>query len=322
MPSKPASPPIPDIDAMMELVGRFEAAQAREPALAEAELDEVIRMIHGKRALFSGAYAGRDAIFRFYLDRPEAHAARDWAELERTRGYMTEGDLRAHEGLYHNAALGLVVSTKEQGTPLLQHIWRSEPDARTTYLEPAAQWLRKFTAPTETREPARVEAWLERAAACAERQPFAELRPLEAAILAEMERISAPLKEAEWRVATCHGDFHPNNLLVDGARLTAIDIGGSARLPIYKDMARFLAHIGRRGVRLSGARRFGVDAVGFDAFAQVFALDEAERQVWLPFAIGVEALIRVESKGLKPARIQRAKSFFRALLTDLRALPG
>ena len=107
---------------------------------------------------------------------------------------------------------------------------------------------------------------------------------------------------------------------MDGSRLTGIDTGGSAKLPIYKDMARFLSHMGRRALVPSGSQRFGVDAVGFDAFADAFSLDDRERGIWLPFMIGIEALIRVESKSLSRSRIRRSKQFCETLLDDLRQI--
>jgi Ser/Thr protein kinase RdoA (MazF antagonist) len=233
---------------------------------------------------------------------------------------MGRGDLRVNAPLHHVPELGLVVVAHASGTPLMQRIWRAPHDERPGHLAPAAQWLRKYTRPTEDRGAARLAGWLSRARAAAARQPYAHLRPVEAALLAETERIAAPLAGTRWRTAICHGDFHPNNLLVDGPCLTGIDTGGSARLPVYKDMARFLAHMGRRGLVPSRSRQFGVDRAGLDAFAAAFELDGVERGLALPFMIGIEALIRVESSALTRARLRHAEAFYEALLTDLRGI--
>jgi hypothetical protein len=69
----------------------------------------------------------------------------------------------------------------------------------------------------------------------------------------------------------------------------------------------------------SGRRYLGVDAEGIEVFADVFALTEVERHLWLPFFIGIEALIRVENRALKPSRIKRAKEMYGFLLGDLSA---
>ena len=129
-----------------------------------------------------------------------------------------------------------------------------------------------------------------------------------------------PFARSPWRNAICHGDFHPNNLLVKGERLTGIDTGGSASIPIYKDMARFLMHMGRRGLIPSGEARFGVDAQGIDAFAEVFEMSDQERDLVLPFMLGCEALLRFENPGIKRGRIRRAAEMTDQLIADLEQL--
>ena len=162
--------------------------------------------------------------------------------------------------------------------------------------------------------------WLARAARASATQPFARLRGIESGILAHLTRMAAALEGAEWRVAISHGDFHPNNLILGEDRLTGIDTGGSGRMPVCKDIARFLVHMGRRGMIPSGRRYLGVDAEGLEVFAEVFGLTEVERHLWVPFFIGIEALIRVETRALKPSRIKRAEEMYGLLLADLAAL--
>jgi aminoglycoside phosphotransferase (APT) family kinase protein len=123
-----------------------------------------------------------------------------------------------------------------------------------------------------------------------------------------------------WRTAISHGDFHPNNLIVDGPRLTGIDLGGSKGLPLTKDMARFLMHMGRRRVKLPGPLAFGVSRAGLDAFGAEFDLSAHERDIVLPFFLAFEALIRVENTGLAPSRIRRAEKMYQSLLPDLEAI--
>jgi hypothetical protein len=57
-----------------------------------------------------------------------------------------------------------------------------------------------------------------------------------------------------------------------------------------------------------------------EAFAEAFALTEAERRLVLPFFLGVEALLRVETPALRPRRIRIAERVYRALGEDLTAL--
>lgn len=306
----------------MDVAQAFERLAENDAEMTGARLDEVIRLIPGKRGIFAGRFGGQRAIFRFYLDHPQAHAERDWAELQRTYPYMSDGDSRVNAPLCYRPELGLIVVARVEGTPLMERIRQANPAERPGFLAPAAAWLRKYTSPTEKGVPVRLDGWFGRVDKAMARQPHAELCAVEAAIRAEMRRIAEPHAGGTWRVAISHGDFHPNNLLASGRRLTAIDTGGSAKLPIYKDMARFLAHMGRRGLLPSGQGAFGVDRAGIDAFARAFDLDRTERDIWLPFMVGVEALKRAEPPSLPPARIRQAKAFHEAVLEGLRGIPA
>ncbi|MEQ8896753.1 MAG: phosphotransferase [Roseovarius sp.] len=320
MAKKRGPSPLPDMDAMMDLVQAFETLAATDVRLAGARLDEVIRLVPGKRAILSGTVGERPAIFRFYIEHAEANAQRDWAELQRVTGHMSEGDFRVNAPALHVPELGLVVVDRVDGTPLMERIRATEGPQRSDYLRPAARWLRAYTAPTEEQTDVRLDGWYKRIDRGMARQRDATLRRAEQSVLAELHRIAAPHEAGQWRIAISHGDFHPNNLLSDGARLTGIDTGGSAKLPIYKDMARFLSHMARRDLIPSGEERFGVDARGLDAFAEAFTLDEVERNIWLPFMLGVEVLIRIEAKDLSARRIRKADAFYGTLLDGLRKI--
>jgi hypothetical protein len=296
------------------------AALATDPALAELEIEAAIRHVPGKRAILRGRFAGRPAVVRQFLSPAIEPAQREWAEMQRAWPEMQGRRFRIAEPLHFSAVANLIVVEAVPGTPMLELLWQSAPETRARWLEPGARWLRRYTDSSETWTRARPAGWLGRAERAAAKQPFDELRALEGAILTELHRLAAALEAADWRAAISHGDYHPNNLLVSDARLTGIDTGGSARMPLYKDMARFLMHMGRRGMIPSGRRRLGVDAQGLETFAEVFALTETERRLALPFMLGVEALIRVENAGMTRSRVKRAAEMSRAYLDDVRGL--
>ncbi|MDZ7709771.1 MAG: phosphotransferase [Roseovarius sp.] len=97
---------------------------------------------------------------------------------------------------------------------------RAARGPRGAALAPAAAWLRRYTDVSEIWREAQCAGWLARAERAAQAQPFDHLRESEAGILAALQRIAGRIEGADWRVAICHGDFHPNNLLVSGKRLT------------------------------------------------------------------------------------------------------
>lgn len=303
---------------MMELAGRFEAAQSGDSTLQNAELTEILRIVPGKRAVVAGHFEGREAVFRFSLDPDDAMPAREWAELQRVWPYMREGASRIAEPFHFNERHSVLVMEKVPGTPLLKHFWNSPKGSRRRHLAPAADWLRCYTRPTEAMHPVNARRWLKRTARAAAQQPFRKLAVIEGGILQQLRPIADALEGRQWRCAVSHGDFHPNNLILGQDRLTGIDIGGSAVMPLYKDMARFLVHMGRRGVIPSGNGYLGVDREGINEFARAFEMTEQETETALPFMIGCEALLRVETKGLKRGRIRRAEEMYTLLLEDLR----
>ncbi|MFK7941158.1 MAG: phosphotransferase family protein [Roseovarius sp.] len=310
----PAS--LPDIDAMMDLVARFETACDSDTALANAEMDELLRHVPGKRAVLSGKWQGRPVVFRLFLQPDSPAPQRNWDEMVRVWPQMHSAPHCIAEPLHFSPEHQLLVMSYAPGTPLMQHIWQSDPGTREQWLAPAARWLRAYAQGSEFEVRARAGVWFERAEKAAATQPHRNLARLEASVLEQLRRL-LPAFEQPWRNAITHGDFHPNNLLLEGTCLTGIDVGGSAAIPIYKDMARFLMHMGRRGLIPSGQTRFGVDANGIDAFAASFELNAHERDLVLPFMLGCEALLRVEHKGIKRGRVRRAVDMTEKLLADL-----
>lgn len=292
-----------------------------DPDLPEgAEMGAVIRHIPGKRMILTGRWQGRAAIFRLATPATAEAQAREWREACRIWPHMQGARFRVAEPLAFFPERHLIVMEGVTGTPLLDHVAGLRAAWREAALAPSAAWLRRYTDVSESWRAAQCAGWLARAERAAQAQPVERLRKIEAGILASLGRIAGRIDGAEWRMAICHGDFHPNNLLVDGARLTGIDTGASGRMPVLKDIARFLMHMARRGVVPSGQVWCGVDARMSDAFVEAFALIEAERRLVLPFFLGIEALIRVETRALRPRRLRLAERVYRALRDDLVAL--
>ncbi|MCQ0093011.1 aminoglycoside phosphotransferase family protein [Roseovarius sp. M141] len=310
-------PPLPDLDAMMQITARLEYARTHTPCLKGAEAGDLIRHVPGKRAVFRGTLDGRDVIFRLNLTSENGATQREWDELQRIWPYMATGDLRTPEPICASLDAGIIVQERITGTPLLELLYALEPQARAKWLAPAAAWLRQSTAMSQGWRAAAPDRWIARAEAASAQQPFAQLRALEVAILSQMRRLAPDVAAVPWRTAICHGDYHPNNLIAQGMRLTGIDLGGSQRLPLLKDAARFAMHMGRRRLRLSGITCLGVDRTCLTTFADTLDMSAQERGAVLPFFLAFEALIRVENTGLPAGRIRRAEKMYRALLQDL-----
>ena len=296
------------------------ALLAADPVLAGSAAAELLRLVPGRRAILSGQFNGQPAVFRLSLHPEETKAfATAWQELTRAHSHMSDGTHRTVTPLALAAEGQVMVLEQAPGTPLLDLLWSLEPEVRTRQMQPAAIWLRRYTAPTEAMTPINRGPWRNWAEAALAKQTHVPLIAVETQVFQKMKHLSRQLRDyTDWRTAICHGDFHPNNLIVAGDRLTGIDLGGSNRTPIYRDMARFLTHMARRGMVPSGQRRFGVDAVAFDAFVNAFDLSPAEATLHLPYLICYETLVRVEHPDMPAARIRHGVALAETLLEDLR----
>lgn len=294
-----------------------------EIALPEgAEIGACLRHVPGKHSVFRGNWRGRPAILRVATPETAGMQAREWREACRIWPVMQGVRFRVAEPLAYVPEYRLVVMAEAPGVPLFDHLRHVPVAQHGACLAPAAAWLRRYTEVSESWRAAQPEGWLARAERAAATQPVERLRRIEEGLVETLHRLAPAIAGTEWRMAICHGDFHANNLVADGPRLTGIDTGGSARMPVARDIARFLMHLARRGVAPSGQTWCGVDRGLSDAFAEAFALTGWERRQVLPFFLGVEALLRVETHALPPRRLRIAARVYTALRDDLSRAGG
>lgn len=300
---------------------RARAEQAAQAAGLVVTLDDILRFVPGNRIILRGRLANSPAVFRLPLN-PESHKhiAREWAELTRSYAYMATGPNRVAKPLCFDETSGLMAMSLIDGMPLMRHLWSLDTKQRNAPYAHAGAWLSAYTAPSQTTRPANSRHWLRRAKEAAAQQPHPALAEIEQRIFRNMRHLAKRIEPQEWRVAITHGDFHPNNLILSGDVLTGIDTGGSSIAPIYKDIARSLTHMARRGLYFGPKRHFGMDALAFDAMADAMHLNETERTLFLPYLICFETLFRVEHPDMPSHRVQHAIDMAQNLLRDLRQI--
>jgi len=300
-------------------MARLTALIGTDPLLETATIQQMLRLVPGRRAILSGWLQGKPAVFRMSLHPKEtADFAKQWKELQRAQTFMASGPNQIAAPLGLAADGQVLVVSLAPGHPMLDLIWSLEQHERLPHSQAAANWLSCYQSPTTQHTPVLWKGWFKRAETALALQTHAPLLAVESRVLRRMKALGRRLQEQEsWRTAIGHGDFHPNNLIVSDTVLRGIDLGGSSRIPIYKDMARFLTHMARRGVTISGERRFGVDAATYDAFVQAFALDRTEAELCLPFMICLETLIRVEHPAMPAHRIAHGVTLAKTLVEDI-----
>lgn len=292
-----------------------DAIELAARAFHEATARAVLRFLSGRRAVLEGRINSRPAIFRVALSDQEASRLDEmWTELKRIGPAMSDGTYRVNQGLEYSREHGVLAVSKADGSPFLSVIAESRDETLMGHL---SDWLHTYAAPSLTTRNAAPAFWLKQAEASSSRQPHSDLREKELLILAAMQGFAENLRGQPWSVAITHGDFHPNNLLWDGNILTGIDTGGSAYLPIYKDIARSLVHLARRDVFCGQEKKFGVDSSGLAAFANSFSLTETEMKYALPFFIGFECLIRVEQPDAPDWRLRASHALYDGYLESV-----
>jgi hypothetical protein len=304
-------------------LARLETLVASDPALDGSKPDEILRLVPGRRAIIAGRLKDQRVVFRLSLHHDETAAfAREWQELTRASAYMDRGACQIAAPIALGAEGEVLVIQRAPGYPMLDLIPRLDPPDRVAQVSAAASWLARYQAPTLEQSPTGWKKWFTRAEAALATQTHPALLDVETRVLRRMKALGRQLgQDGVWRTAIGHGDFHPNNLIAGPDHvLRGIDLGGSGRIPIYKDMARFLTHVSRRGVTISGARRFGVDAATYDAFIAASNLDPVEANICLPFMICFETLIRVEHPAMPARRVAHGVKMAKMLLADLRRL--
>ena len=303
-------------------MARLNTLALSDAALAGAEAQGILRLVPGRRAIIAGRFNGQPAVFRLAL-HPEETAGFPavWQELQRAQAFMAAGMAQIAPPLAIATAGEVIVVGHAPGDPLLSHISSLPKPDRIRPVTAAAAWLACYQAPTIETRPIGWKKWYAKAEAALQQQTHPALLAVETRVLRRMKSLGRRLDGlAGWRMAIGHGDFHPNNLILGPDQvLRGIDLGGSGRFPIYKDMARFLTHMARRGVTVSAEKRFGVDAAVFDAFVAAAHLDHEEATVCLPFMICFETLFRVEHPAMPARRVEYGVKMAKGLLSDLRA---
>ncbi len=306
-------------EAAIDAARRMEEILTAHP---DGAVTEILRLVPDRRAVFAGHWQGRAAIFRLALCATEtAEITAQWGEMQRLAPTMSDGPHRIASPLALLPGGIVLVAGTVAGVPLLNHLWALDPARRIAEQARAAGWLAAYTRNTEDWRPVNRGPWRSWAAEAVPRQPHPRLQKVEARLLQKFHRLSRLIGgDCTWRTVICHGDFHPNNLLRDDQALHGIDLGAGLRAPVYRDVARFLVHAARRDMLPGRRRHFGVDAEGFDAFADAFRMTERERTLYLPFFITFETLIRVEHPRMPARRIAHTRAMSDALLEDLRQL--
>ncbi len=281
------------------------------PDLAGIEITEILR-VRPEHAVFAVTQNGRPYFLKLFR---QSHAA----DLVRsTEATLTQA--AAALGQAENAVVKLRMASPEAGVILLDPVHGQQLslllaaagyERRSRLIARAGGWLSALTAERETGKFG-PNYWLklltERVAARAE----AEDRPLLDAHLAAMREMAPALVGANVTRAPSHGDFTPDNLYLEGARLIGIDMQRREMMSVARDVARFLVWLQSRRSALPAVTRHGVSASDYAILTRVPGLIAPEEEPILRFMMGeIMASYFLEAGGKRLRREMLAGAMLR-----------
>tara|TARA_R110002124_G_scaffold7625_8_gene43216 strand:+ start:412 stop:1308 length:897 start_codon:yes stop_codon:yes gene_type:complete len=248
------------------------------------------------QSVFAARFDGAAAIIKSYAGESASTRAANAAKaLSAAAERMTDPAFSVPSLLWAAPEHGLVVMARQSGTPM-SALFAAEPalPERNRLLGLAAEWLLAFCEGQDTAPHFYPMGWIDRAVKGHDLAALpAEAARLHGALRAQM----AHVRGLAFQRGGLHGDFVPDNLLVQGETVCGIDIQGSFTLPLLREVATFLVWLTFKTPQ--GALACGIGQQ--DEATLCAALDAGpEARPILRFFIGEQLLRRRLDVGASP----------------------
>ncbi|MDN3712016.1 phosphotransferase [Paracoccus cavernae] len=178
---------------------------------------------------------------------------------------------------------GVIVLDPVAGEQLTNVLLPATPQRRATLIARAGCWLAALTHERE-RAAFGPQYWLEGLRKQLGAQATSD--PVLVRHLSAMREAGREIKGIAVERAASHGDFTPDNLYLDGARLVGIDMQRSPQMAVARDVARFLVWLHSRRFEMPAVTRHGVSAADYAALVSVPGLIPADQEPILRFMMG------------------------------------
>ncbi|WP_312530126.1 phosphotransferase [Paracoccus sp. (in: a-proteobacteria)] len=197
---------------------------------------------------------------------------------------------------------GVILLDPVHGQQLSPLLAAASIQRRAILISRAGGWLARLTTERETGSFG-PNFWLKKLQDHVDKLALPEDRPLLEAHMAEMGRLASTLVGAPVTRAASHGDFTPDNLYMEGARLIGIDMQRREMMAVSRDIARFLVWLQSRRLDMPAVTRHGVSASDYAILTNVPGLIDPQEEPILRFMMGeIMASYFLEAKGKRLRR--------------------
>lgn len=269
------------------------------PDLAGITVTEILRDRAG-HGVFAVLWQGRPYFLKHFRQAGAADLVRATVEtLNRAAEDLGQAENAVVTLRLVLPEVGVILLDPVAGQQLTNVLLPATAQRRAALIARAGGWL---SALTHQRERAAFgpNYWLQGLKAQIAERGAGE--PLLARHFAAMQEFAQDLKDLPVERAASHGDFTPDNLYLDGARLVGIDMQRSPHMAVARDVARFLVWLHSRRLDLPAVTRHGVSAADYAALVSVPGLLSADQEPILRFMMGEIMAGYYMQSGGKPLR--------------------
>ncbi len=295
----------------------LQSVLAQIPALSGLSEADCLKAAPG-RAAFKARIGGQDLVLKLLTGPENAALTRTHARV------LADSARRMGAGL--NRVPGLIDAFPEHGLLLMdwvpgqnmsKGIFRADPGARAALLRRAAGWLDWFVADTRSEGRIATGFWqrelLKYRTELSDTYQFSGI----SVVLVEFALAQiATLADQPVTRAFTHGDFKPDNLMVDGDVLWGIDLEQAGERALGVEIAYVQFELGHRPPDLQVDPAYGAALVDVAPFIERGLISDTEARAVLPFFMAMllaKHCYEVQPKSGESAYILASERFLAAM---------
>ncbi len=258
-----------------------------QPGIRRFRITEVLK--HSDHsAVFRARLNGKPVVVKqFFQSNSASEIAAMQSEIDHLEGVFDGEIFQANTCLHAWPDTGLVVLSFARGQRLSDKISSSDSDQRRRLFRRAGKWLKLYGTGRQQQGSFSPRWWMGRLPNpehC--HMSNASDRALLIELFHGLERAARNSIGASVTHSATHGNFVATNIIFHRGTLCGINIKGDIRLPVAREVARFLVHQQISDSHEGDARQHGIWRDDLRAMISSEVIPNVERDTTLPFFIG------------------------------------